>query len=779
MATVDEQNNTRSVFRYKKANEILATLTDFTLTHTNKLNDFTEGSALETLYEAISTEIEMFYQLNMENIKFGVWNSIHDAFGFSRKPALKAYGQVLITYNSALQSDTVVPSGVTFTSSNPLYGQSYETLTETTISAGTQYALITVYCTQTGTYGNIPSGVIDSAGNIGAVANITNPEAFSTGQDVESLAEVRVRFRQYIQALQRGTVQAIQYGAMNMPNVAGAYIAEEVGLVRLYAHDANGDLPLYLQKAIQGEMEYWRPAGIPVQVLPTHKTVVDLDITITVPNTNLHVNEFLEAIRVKLVKYLNSFKAHDHLYKADLVQQIMDANDLGIVDTDVKIMVYPDLALRDGLADTDKDRIIVAGNYISRAKLQPKDRSVNENYIVSNPEDKDDNQYSQLENNDEQENGTRHTTLNPNPNPNDEISTTSTTSDTTYPDNGNNGEIGNGNDLIYPEELSANFKVNSSSTRETNTGYLGSGDPRVLNNFNPTIKNPIAVTETGLMNGYYLYTNDGTMSGMVYDSSSNAIELATRNTDKSFAQVVLNPSDLNSISFQYAETGSEHPENSDAEHTIQMKLGETLEVRDKDKLVDLDVTATSDLVTIKEVDSGTTTQLYRKNYRIVHLAANGATTNFTYDTVKAIFTVEFLDTTGVKTISSYNGAGILTGSVVYFTDDVGNTTAIYRDASGSTIRTVVTDRNGNVISDSSVGTDTTTDTTDTTSDTTYPEEDTTTESTTTTTTACPFVDIPTVDADDAPDDGYLPVFREYATAANEILRAGYITINFK
>mgnify|MGYP000861551659 CR=1 FL=1 len=40
--------------RYKKASEVLSTMTDYVLTHTNKVNDFTEGSAIETLLEASS-----------------------------------------------------------------------------------------------------------------------------------------------------------------------------------------------------------------------------------------------------------------------------------------------------------------------------------------------------------------------------------------------------------------------------------------------------------------------------------------------------------------------------------------------------------------------------------------------------------------------------------------------------------------------------------------------------------------------------------------------------
>lgn len=744
-ATVSEQTNTRSIFRYKKANEVLSTLTDYTLTHTNKLNDFTEGSAIETLYEAIATEIEMYYYLNMENIKFGVWNSIHDAFGFNRKPALKAYGNVMLYYNSPVSHATIIPRGATFSSSNELYSQTYETLDEVTIPQGAKYATITVYCTQTGEYGNIPSGVLDTSGNLGDVYGITNPEAFSTGQDAETLAEVRVRFRQYIQALQRGTVQAIQYGANNMPNIKGSYIAEQPGLVRLYAHDANGDLPLYLQKALQGEMEYWRPAGIPVQVLPTHKTIVDLNVSLTVPNSNLHVDTFLEAIRVKLIKYLNDFKVHDHLYNADIIQQVMDSNDLGIVDATVDVMVYPDLALKGGLAEADDDRIYVLGNYISRSKLQPKDRSVSENYIVSNPEDKDDNEYSKMNKEDQQGSTTTTTTM--------------------------AKSLSHGNDLIYPEELVAKFSIGS-------TGYSGSGDPRVPSNFLPTKKNPIAIQSVGLLNGYYLAPSDNTVVGMTYDTSGNLIEVSVRNTDESFSQVNLNPTNISSVSYQWSAKGTEHPEDTTTDNSVPLNLGNTYKARDKG-MADIDVTVTDSLVTISEPSTGTVTKLIRDNKELVHTDRDNQKTSFTHSNADGTFLVKYVDINGISTDSSYDGTGILTGSILTFVDDIGNTTTIYRNEDGVTTRTVVTDLRGNIISDT--GSDkTTTTTTEVTTSTTYPDQTTTTTiPTTTTTTVNPFVDIPTVSAKDAPETSYLPVFREYATAANEIIRAGYISVEFK
>jgi len=86
-------------FRFKKASEIISSLTDTTLVNTNKVNDFTEGSILKTLYEAFATELETYYYLTTENIKAGVYGSIYEAFGFERQQAKKAYGDVTVYFS--------------------------------------------------------------------------------------------------------------------------------------------------------------------------------------------------------------------------------------------------------------------------------------------------------------------------------------------------------------------------------------------------------------------------------------------------------------------------------------------------------------------------------------------------------------------------------------------------------------------------------------------------------------------------------------------------------
>ncbi|MCA7081789.1 hypothetical protein LGL73_13630, partial [Staphylococcus aureus] len=67
-------------------------MTDYILTHTDTINDFTTGSAIESIDESISQELEEYYYLTIENIKQGVQDSIFEAFGFERIEASPAFG---------------------------------------------------------------------------------------------------------------------------------------------------------------------------------------------------------------------------------------------------------------------------------------------------------------------------------------------------------------------------------------------------------------------------------------------------------------------------------------------------------------------------------------------------------------------------------------------------------------------------------------------------------------------------------------------------------------
>ena len=378
----EETTEGNNGFVFRKATQIIKSEIDDILTHTDKINDFTTGSIARTMVEAESLEIEKLYYYTLENLKHSIDEGITSAFGFTRKSATYAYGNVLVRLSAPLTQDMVVDRGTLFYSTNPNYQQQYRTTVAYRIPKGAQSFTLAVYCTVLGTYGNIPENTIDRSTDIGELVSVTNPEAFNTGTDEENPEAAKVRFRQMIQSLSMGTNQSLVYAAESVPGVAGASLFESTyGAVVIYAHDANGDLSGDLQQAVADKLVAYKPAGIKVFVLPTHKSVVALDVEVKVNDTTLEQDSFLELVKQTLSDYINTLTVGDPLYKANIIQKVMDVSDVGVVDTKVDVKVYPDSEMLGGDLSLDDDSIInVKGVLVGQPYLRPVDVTSEETY---------------------------------------------------------------------------------------------------------------------------------------------------------------------------------------------------------------------------------------------------------------------------------------------------------------------------------------------------------------------------------------------------------------
>ena len=191
----EEITEDKNGFVFRKANQIIKSEINDILTHTDKINDFTTGSIARTMVEAEALEIEKLYYYTLENLKHAIDESVTTAFGFTRKKATYAYGDVLVRLSAPLTQDLVIDRGTLFYSTNPNYQQQYRTNVAYRIPKGSQSFTIVVYCTVIGTYGNIPENTINRSTDIGELFSVTNPEAFNTGTDEENPEAAKIRFR--------------------------------------------------------------------------------------------------------------------------------------------------------------------------------------------------------------------------------------------------------------------------------------------------------------------------------------------------------------------------------------------------------------------------------------------------------------------------------------------------------------------------------------------------------------------------------------------------------
>lgn len=370
-------------FAFRKASQIIQSEIDNMLTHTNQVNDFTVGSISRTLIESEAIEIEKLYYYTMENLKKAVDDGVTSAFGFTRKQATYAFGNVFIRLSSDLSQDLVIDRGTRFYSTDPNYQQIYRTMVPYRVPKGSRTFTIPVYCTVIGSYGNIPDHVIDRTTDLAGISEVYNPEAFNTGSEEETPEQAKIRFRQMIQSLARGTNQSLKYIAESVPGIEGANVYESTyGAVVVYAHDANGNLGDDLIQQVANKLVDYKPAGIKVMVYPTHKSVVALDVQVRVNNSDLETDDFLKLIKQNLSDYINSMSVGEPLYKANVIQRIMDVDDLGVLDTTVDVKVYPDQEMLNNPGISDDSIINVKGVQVNQPYLRPIDISQDDSYGI-------------------------------------------------------------------------------------------------------------------------------------------------------------------------------------------------------------------------------------------------------------------------------------------------------------------------------------------------------------------------------------------------------------
>ncbi|MNW28263.1 Baseplate J-like protein [compost metagenome] len=313
-------------------------MVDWTVTHTRKITDFSVGSAIRTLYEAVASEIEMFYFTTFKNINWGIENSIFESFDFKKFAAHEASGFVTLTFYAPLEANLYISKGTKFSTvsksgTDILY---YATQEDYVVQAGSVEADIEVFCTVKGTIGNVAAGSIRVLINpINYVQEVTNKEPFLTGAEEETQAERKQRFNVYIETLARGTKKSIEYGVKEVEGVAGVWVDDSaIGLVNVYVHDANGNLPDSLKEKVIENLVNYRAAGIPVYVNSIVKTEIPITLTVKVLSS-YNNSAFHQRLVDGIQNYVNSYPVAKSFYVSDLIQYVMNYDDVAVINCKV------------------------------------------------------------------------------------------------------------------------------------------------------------------------------------------------------------------------------------------------------------------------------------------------------------------------------------------------------------------------------------------------------------------------------------------------------------
>lgn len=319
---------------FKKQSDILRSMMEYSTAITEKISDYTVGSALRTIYDAVSIEAEMIYMLMNENIEEGIETGLLSSFDFEPREASRAYGDVTLTFYNKITTSFVIPRGTRFRSVDTVnYPYVYETIVDYQVPTGTDTVMITVHCIEEGIVGNIPKGELNrSEGSLFNLDTVTNKEDILTGSDEETYEEQRKRFLLFIESIGRGTRSALEYGALVVPGIEGVYVDEKVGTSYVYCHDKNGNLPDKLRQQVIASEENYRSAGIELRVEGMKRYDLNLNITIVATDPSLMTMVEKDNITNYIRNYINSFKAGQDFILAEFIQSVMNYDDSLIYD---------------------------------------------------------------------------------------------------------------------------------------------------------------------------------------------------------------------------------------------------------------------------------------------------------------------------------------------------------------------------------------------------------------------------------------------------------------
>jgi uncharacterized phage protein gp47/JayE len=244
-----------------------------------------------------------------------------DRFGLTRLPASASVGTLRFTRGSSTGVLTI-PAGTQVRGEVNGVSVTVTTDTDTDMAALDNTVDVDATCTVTGRSGNVAEEVLDEIVDTipgDSTVTVTNPDRFTGGDVDETDPEFRDRIRRYFQTLRKGTVAALEAGALSVPGVQYAtvdetFIApEDGGYVAVYIGDPDGRANSVLTDDVEEELEDWRAAGIEVRVFAATREEIALSITVY-HRRGIDVAELTAAVRAGVLAHTDALAPNATLY---------------------------------------------------------------------------------------------------------------------------------------------------------------------------------------------------------------------------------------------------------------------------------------------------------------------------------------------------------------------------------------------------------------------------------------------------------------------------------
>ncbi len=206
-------------------------------------------------------------------------------------------------------------------------GIEYVTTAACTFAAADVSKTVTVRAVQAGKLTQVGKNQISKFSNVAALFDPTllanNDAVTAGGEETEDDDTFRDRIRNFWNTARRGTIGAIEFGALAVPGVVSASAVEAISntyparVVFLYIADSSGVASDALADLVRQSLQDYRAAGIAVIVSTSLPQIATIQMAFTF-QAGLDTVTLTDVIRSAVLEFVNSLPVNGSLYKGEL-----------------------------------------------------------------------------------------------------------------------------------------------------------------------------------------------------------------------------------------------------------------------------------------------------------------------------------------------------------------------------------------------------------------------------------------------------------------------------
>lgn len=172
---------------------------------------------------------------------------------------------------------------------------------------------------------------------------INNAEAAAGGEPAEPNDIFRERVRDFWRAARRGTLAAIEFGAVQVPGIESANAIEDLDsgvpnrFIELFIADSSGVASQVLANQVDIELNEFRAAGIFVNINTSRPVIENLTFQLTF-KAGVNTSQLSDQIRNSIINFVNSLSVNQSLLIADLQTVLSRFKSDGLIVNDGTIV---------------------------------------------------------------------------------------------------------------------------------------------------------------------------------------------------------------------------------------------------------------------------------------------------------------------------------------------------------------------------------------------------------------------------------------------------------